>query len=191
MPTTLSRDDVVGGLRAIVERLRTAGEAATIQLVGGVAISLTIDGDRPPTKDVDAMVSPPARVRAIANDVGIERGWPDGWLDEDAAIFLPNQFGRGEEWVTIYDADRIVVQVGSPRMLLAMKLLAVEKRPLRDADDVAVLLSAVGIRTATDADDLLEEFYPGDNLSPKTYALVERLLADATPAPVPPTLDLS
>jgi hypothetical protein len=191
MPTTLSRDDVVAGLRTIVERLRTAGEVATIQVVGGVAISLTIDGDRPPTKDVDAMVSPPARVRAIANDVGIERGWPEGWLDEDAAIFLPNQFGRGEEWVTIYDADGIVVQVGSPRMLLAMKLLAVEKRPLRDADDVAVLLSVVGIQTAADADDLLEEFYPGDNLSPKTYALVEHLLADPIPAPVTPTVDLS
>jgi hypothetical protein len=191
VPTTLSRDDVVAGLRTIVERLRTAGEAATIQVVGGVAISLTIDGDRPPTKDVDAMVSPPARVRAIANDVGIERGWPEGWLDEDATIFLPNQFGRGEEWVTIYDEDGIVIQVGSPRMLLAMKLLAVEKRPLRDADDVAILLSVVGIQTAADADDLLEEFYPGDNLSPKTYALVEHLLADPIPAPVTPTVDLS
>lgn len=191
MPTTLSRNDVVGGLRTIVERLRVAGEQATIQLVGGVAISLTIDGDRPPTKHVDAMVSPPARVRAIANDVGVERGWPDGWLDEDAAIFLPNQFGRGEEWVTIYDEGGVVVQVGSPAMLLAMKLMAVEKRPLRDADDVAILLSVVGIQSADDADDLLEEFYPGDNLSPKTYALVEHLLADATPAPIPPTLNLS
>ncbi len=191
MPTTLSRDDVVAGLRTIVERLRTAGEEATIQVVGGVAISLTIDGDRPPTKDVDAMVSPPTRVRAIANDVGIERGWPEGWLDEGAAIFLPNQFGRGEEWVTIYDEAGIVVQVGSPRMLLAMKLLAVEKRPLRDADDVAVLLSVVGIQTAADADDLLEAFYPGDNLSPKTYALVEHLLADPIPAPVRPSVDLS
>ncbi|GAA1938049.1 hypothetical protein GCM10009775_32680 [Microbacterium aoyamense] len=196
MPTTLSRDDVIAGLRTIVERLRTAGEAATIQLVGGVAISLTIDADRPPTKDVDALVSPPVRVRAIANDVGVERGWPDGWLDEDAAIFLPNQFGRGEEWVTVYDQEGIVVQVGSPRMLLAMKflamkLLAVEKRPLRDADDVAILLSVVGIQTASDADDLLEEFYPGDNLSPNIYALVEHLLADAIPAPAAPTLDLS
>jgi hypothetical protein len=72
-----------------------------------------------------------------------------------------------------------------------MKLLAVEKRPLRDADDVAVLLSVVGIQTAADADDLLEEFYPGDNLSPKTYALVEHLLADPIPAPVTPTVDLS
>ena len=46
--TALSRDEIVAGLRDIIHRLQVAGQPATIQLVGGVAIALTIDGDRPP-----------------------------------------------------------------------------------------------------------------------------------------------
>lgn len=186
MPTTLTRADVVGGLRDVVERLRTAGDPATIQIIGGAAISLTIDADRPPTKDIDATVTPAARVRRIAGDVGVERGWPDGWLDENASIFLPSQFGRGEEWVTVYDQNGVIVQVGTPEMLLAMKLVAMEKRFLRDADDAAILLAATGIQTADEAEKLLESFYPGDNLSPKVYGFVEQVLAEGAPAPLPP-----
>jgi hypothetical protein len=187
--TALSREEVLAGLRDIVHRLQSAGQPATIQLVGGVAIALTIDGDRPPTKDVDATVTPPAEFRKVAAEVGEERGWPDGWLDEQASIFLPNQYGRGAEWVTLYDQGGIVVQAGDPRMLLAMKLVAVGHRPRRDADDVAVLLSATGITTADEAEEVLEEYFPGDGLSAKVYAIVEALLEQgprAVRTPEPP-----
>lgn len=186
---SLSRDEVVAGLRDIVHRLQVAGQPATIQLVGGAAIALTVDGDRPPTKDVDATVTPAAEFRRVAVDVGAERGWPDGWLDEQVSIFLPSQFGRGAEWVTLYDQGGVVVQAGEPRMLLAMKLVAVGHRPRRDADDVAVLLSVTGIRTADEAEEVLEEYFPGDGLSPKVYAIVEALIEQgprAVRAPEPP-----
>lgn len=184
----LTRSEVVAGLREIVQRLQDAGEPATIQLVGGAAIALTIDGDRPPTKDIDANVTPPDAFRSIAVEVGAERGWPDGWLDENAVIFLPSQFGRGAEWVTLHNEDGVVVQVASPEMLLAMKLMAVRKRPLRDADDVGLLLAATGITTAEAAEDLQESFFPGDSFSPKVFTLVEAILAQgsrrvATPEP--------
>lgn len=174
--TALSSGEVLAGLRDIVHRLRAAGQPATIQIVGGVAIALTVDGDRPPTKDVDATVTPPAEFRKIAAEVGEERGWPDGWLDEQAGIFLPNQFGRGAEWVTLYDEDGVVVQAGDPKMLLAMKLVSVGHRPRRDADDVAVLLSATGVTSADEAEEVLEEYFPGDGLTPKVYDIVEALL---------------
>ncbi|WP_417564345.1 hypothetical protein [Microbacterium sp.] len=174
--TALSRDEILAGLRDIIHRLQAAGQPATIQLVGGVAIALTIDGDRPPTRDVDAAVTPPAAFRKVAAEVGEERSWPDGWLDERASIFLPNQYGRGTEWVTLYDHGGVVVQAGDPKMLLAMKLVAVGTRPRRDADDVAVLLSATGVATADEAEEILEEYFPGDGLPPRVYAIVEALL---------------
>jgi len=187
--TALSRDEVVAGLHDIVHRLQVARQPATIQLVGGVAIALTIDGDRPPTRDVDATVTPPAEFRKVAAKVGEERGWPDGWLDEQASIFLPNQYGRGAEWVTLYDHGGIVVQVGVPRMLLAMKLVSVGHRPQRDADDVAVLLSATGVTTADEAEEILDEYFPGDGLPPRVYSIVEALLEQgprAVRTPEPP-----
>lgn len=190
--TALDRREVIDGLRDVVHRLRAASQPALIQLVGGAAIALTIDGDRPPTKDIDATVTPALAFRSIAAEVGAERGWPEGWLDEDAAIFLPSQFGRGAEWITLFEADGVTVQVASRETLLAMKLMAVRTRPLRDADDLALLLAATGITSPEEAERVQEAFFPGDSLSPKVWALVEALLAQhrapATP-PEPPDLN--
>lgn len=62
-------------------------------------------------------------------------------------------------------------------MLLAMKLVAVGHRPRRDADDVAVLLSATGVTAADEARGNSGGVLPGDGLPLKIYAIVEALLA--------------
>lgn len=77
MTGTLSRGDIISGLRDLILHLRAAGSAATIQIVGGAAIALTIDGDRPATADVDGPISPPEIVAAAAARVARQRGWPD------------------------------------------------------------------------------------------------------------------
>ncbi|WP_221583763.1 nucleotidyl transferase AbiEii/AbiGii toxin family protein [Microbacterium sp. G2-8] len=173
----LDRDEVVAGLKDLVDRLRDEGQPCTIQIVGGAAIALTVDQERPPTRDVDMIVTPPEAIRRIAADVGFDRGWPEGWLDGAVSIFLPSQFGRGTEWVTIHQDGDVLIQVASPAMLLAMKLMAVARRPRRDADDVATLLAVNEICTADEADELFGEFFPGDEMTPKAYEVVEALLA--------------
>lgn len=194
MSGILTRDDIIDGIREVIARLRDAGGTATIQIVGGAAIALTIDGDRPATVDVDGPISPLQEVEAVAQRIAIERGWPLDWMNDKAKIFLPDGIGRSAEWVTLYDQDGILVQAASPAMLLAMKLRAVERRGLRDIDDVAVLLAILGIDTADDAESVLNEFFPGDDLSPKTYDRVQALLdagLPSVPRPSPPDFDFS
>jgi hypothetical protein len=77
--------------------------------------------------------------------------------------------GRSAEWVTLYNQDGILVQTGSAAMLLAMYLRAAERRGLRDFDDIDTLLAVLGIRTADEAEDLMNGFSPSEDLSPRTY----------------------
>lgn len=189
MSGTLTRDDIIDGIRDLITRLRDAGSAATIQIVGGAAIALTVDGDREATVDVDGPITPLEEVEAVAHQIADERGWPEDWVNDKAKIFLPDGMGRGAEWVTLYDQDGILVQAASPAMLLAMKLRAVERRGLRDIADVAVLLAVTGIETAGEAEDLLNEFFPAEDLSPKTYERVRQVLEAGLPpleVPTPP-----
>jgi hypothetical protein len=175
MAGILTRDDIIDGLREIITRLRGVGRTATIQIVGGAAIALTIDGDRPATVDVDGPFTPLKDVEAIAVQIARERAWPLDWMNDKAKIFLPDGMGRNAEWVTLHDQAGIVVQTASPAMLLAMKLRSVERRGLRDIDDVA--------------EHLLNEFFPAEDLSPTTHERVQKLL-DAglpfVPRPSPP-----
>lgn len=188
MSGTLTRDDIIGGVGEVITRLRDSGTRAKLQIVGGAAIALTIDGERPATVDVDGAIVPVQDVEAVAARIAAERGWPIDWMNDRAKIFLPEGVGRSAEWVTLYDADGILVQAGSPAMLLAMKLRAVERRGLRDIDDVAVLLAVTGIETADDAEDLLNEFFPGEDLSPKTYERVQKVLQAGLPVLARPPL---
>lgn len=188
---TLSRDEIIDGLRELVSRLRATGHPARIQIVGGAAIALSIDEDRPPTADVDGPISPPIVVSAIAIDIATERNWPSDWVNDKAKIFLPSGFGsRGCEWQTIHDDGQVLVQVASPEMLLAMKLRAAEKRYLREAPDLTALLAACNITAAEEAEALLNDFFPTDALSDRVYELVTSIIDQAVPAPHPPTIPL-
>ncbi|GAB2827803.1 hypothetical protein GCM10027022_18590 [Alpinimonas psychrophila] len=61
----------------------------------------------------------------------------------------------------------------------AMKLRA--NRPGRDTRDIRLLFSLCHISTLEGAEDLYEEFYPGDVLTQRAVSIVTAILADGPP----------
>ena len=179
MATTLDRDDIITGLRELIAELRAEGEVAGIRLVGGAALSLRYF-DRGTTQDLDSLHVRPgsdAAVASAAARVAQRHDWDPTWLNFEVtkADALPT-LGRAVEWDTIYDRDDIVIQVASKEALLAMKLRA--NRPGRDTRDIRLLLSLCEISSLDDADELYEDFYPGDSLDPRAVSMVTAILAD-------------
>lgn len=85
--------------------------------------------------------------------------------------FLP---GPDPDAQRFYSSDSLIVDVASPRNLLAMKLFAA--RAEIDADDIILLYRQLGLTTVDEGLDLVEEAYlgrpipakaqPGSNLLP-------------------------
>lgn len=189
--STLTRDDIIDGLRELIRALRRGGHRAHLQIVGGAAIALMLDADRRATRDIDGPLTPPGAIIAAAEQIATERNWPQDWVNDSAAQFVPSGFGRAAEWVTIHEEEDVLIQVASPETLLAMKLYSAEKRYLREAEDLAVLLHATGTHTVDQAELLYGEFYPGDEFSIRLFDLVEAILSSSyvsKPAPPPPVL---
>ncbi|WP_336647738.1 hypothetical protein [Microbacterium sp. MMO-10] len=185
----LSRADIIDALTELVSELRADGRRSHIQIVGGAAIALTLNADRRATRDVDAPATPAEAVIAASARVAQARGWPDDWFNNAAEQFVPAGFGRAAEWRTVHDDGVVRIDVASPEMLLAMKLHAAQRRHLREADDLSVLLRRLEVRSVTEAEETYGEFYPGDEFSPRLFALVGALLdvpGDAPPLPDPP-----
>lgn len=179
LATALERDDLIFGLRELVDELRNAGEVAGIRLVGGAALALRYF-DRGVTQDLDSLhVSPgsDAAVAAAAAKVAQRHDWDASWLNFEVtrADALPT-LGRAVEWETVYDRDGITIQVASKEALLAMKLRA--NRPGRDTRDIRLLLGLCGMTTIAEAEALYEEFYPGDSLSDRAIHMVMTILAN-------------
>lgn len=186
--TTFTRDDILSGLRDLIAELHAAGEAAGIRLVGGAALAIRYF-DRRTTNDLDALHVQPGSddvILAAAARVGARRGWDAGWFNfaVERTDSFPSFGRRIVEWETIYDEDGVLVQVAAEDALLAMKLRA--NRPGRDVDDIRRLLALSGTTTLDDAEELYEDFYPGDTLTDRAVGIVERILATGLPIDVPP-----
>jgi len=186
----LTRGDIIAGLREVGAQLQREGTSAVLQLIGGAAIALAIDSGRRATRDVDGVFAPSAAVLAAAQAVARRRSWPDDWLNDSAAQFLPSGFGRSAEWVLAYEDDALRIEVGSAEMLLAMKLYAAQRRHAREAEDLALLFAVVGIRDVDAAEALYGEFYPGDEFTPRLARLVEAILRQPLPVPDRPRVVL-
>lgn len=110
MTGILTRDDIIDSIREVIARLRDACNTATIQIIGGAPIALTIDEDRPATVDVDESISPVEEVRAVCRQIAENHGWPFDWVNDRAKILLSDGDGRAAEWVTLCNQDGIRVQ---------------------------------------------------------------------------------
>lgn len=158
MADSLTRTDIIDGLRDLVAELHLSREVAGIRLVGGAALVIRYF-DRRTTGDLDSLHIRPGSddaVLAAAARVGDRRGWSAGWFS-----------------FAVEHADS----------LLAMKLRA--NRPGRDTDDIRQLLALCNITSLEDVEEFYEDFYPGDGLTNRAVGIVERILSDGLPAEVP------
>lgn len=186
MAVTLSRDDLIQGLRELIAELKRLKRPAGIRIVGGAALALK-HFDRESTQDLDALriqTEGNEGVVQAARQVALRHGWNINWLnfEVEQVDALPS-FGRREpEWETIYDDGSIVIQVASKETLLAMKLRA--NRPGRDTDDIRKLLRLCGIANVEDAEAFYEDFYPGDILPDRAVIIVRRIFELGLPESV-------
>jgi hypothetical protein len=181
----LDRHDLIDGLRELVHQTHEQGiSGVSIRIVGGAAIRLAYF-ERATTADIDAQIEPIAQITPIIEQIALERGWPNDWLNNEAVGFIP-AWGQTVDWESIFDDENVSISVAPIDALLAMKLNAA--RPGRDTDDIANLLALNGIESIDGAESLFESFYPGDALKERTIILLERLFEVGIPdAPERPT----
>jgi hypothetical protein len=180
----LDRDDLVRGLRELVDELRARNLGGKVQIIGGAALALRYF-DRTSTTDIDARLSIDGDIRAVVEEIGRRHGWGVDWLNDAGAKFIP-AYGRAVNWETLADRDGVTIQVASAEALLAMKLRA--NRQGRDSDDIAELMAICETNTVEAAESVFEAYYPGDALSDRAVAMVEQIILVGLPiaAKAPP-----
>lgn len=190
MAGPLDRDDLIAGLREVVQRAYAAGiRDVSIRIVGGAALRIAYF-ERATTADIDAEIQPLDQLDPIINQIALEHDWPADWLNDKAIMFIP-RWGRAVAWESIYDDENVSIWVAPVDALLAMKLNAA--RPGRDTDDIVNLLSLNSIGNVAAAEQVFEDFYPGDALSERTIELLQRIFDKGLPPrpSAPPRPDFS
>lgn len=167
----MQREQIVAALTALGTHLRERGIEGEVYVVGGAAIAIAFDARRA-TRDVDAVFEPKQEVYAAADEVGSELGLPPGWLNDGVKGFVA---GPDPHAAAVLEVPGLRVLVASPRILLAMKVLA--HRIGEDDDDVRLLARELGLTEAMGVLAIAEEVY-GDRLDAAARFFVEELFAE-------------
>jgi len=165
----MTRDEIVLTLTELGRRLADRGTCGEMYVVGGAAIALAFD-ERRTTRDIDAVFEPKATIYAIAREIGEERDLGDGWLNDAVKGFLG---GHDAGASVALELPGLRVSTASPRMLLAMKVLA--HRAGEDDDDLRLLAGMLGLRSAAAVLEVAHQVY-GDRLDVAARFFVEQAL---------------
>jgi len=165
----VNREEIIRALTALGEALQRRGVEGELCVVGGAAIALAYD-ERRSTRDIDAVFEPKTTVYEAAAEVGEQLALPVGWLNDAVKGFLAGDL----EAAPVLEVPGLRCLAASPRMLLAMKVLA--HRVGEDEDDVRLLAGELGIGSAQEVLAVAEEVY-GDRLDVAARFFVEELFA--------------
>lgn len=167
----MDRTEIVAALTALGADLSAHGLTADMYVVGGAAIALAFD-ERRSTRDIDAVFVPKTEVYAAADRVGEDLGLPDGWLNDAVKGFLA---GDDPDAAQVLDLPGLRCQVASPKMLLALKVLA--HRVGEDDDDVRLLAGHLGLTDAGAVLDAVTDVLGAHRLTAQAQFFVEEVLA--------------
>ncbi len=170
MSTGLGREDIRALLDDLSSELAARGARAELFLVGGAALAVAYDATRA-TRDLDAVFVPSEVVRKAAAAVAEREGLAEDWLNDAVKGFLP---GPDPDAQRFYSSDSLIVDVASPRYLLAMKLFAA--RAEIDADDIVLLYRQLGFTTVDQGLDLVGQAYPGRPIPAKVRFLLTEIV---------------
>lgn len=149
----LSADEIRRLLQLLDDELTRRGHSATLYVVGGANISLALDNRRT-TTDIDVVVKQGFDIvfgaaQAVAAH---EPGLGADWLNSEFTGGTPSG-GVAWSWFDNADSDipsvihsgkGLQVELASPQMMLALKVLAQRDK---DMDDIHQLMRITGIRT--------------------------------------------
>lgn len=166
----MNRHELVTALRALGVELQRRGVQGDLYVVGGAAMALAYDARRS-TRDIDAIFEPKLVIYEAATRVADELGLPPDWLNDGVKGFL---VGEDPYEGPALEFPGVRVQMASPQMLLALKVVAA--RIGEDDDDVAMLAAMLDLASAAEVLDLVNAVAGASRLSPRSQFFVEEIM---------------
>lgn len=149
----LSRDDLIQLLREVGQELEGKGLTASIYVVGGAAIALTLNSRRV-TRDVNAALRDhPEELKDAASTVGARHGLAPDWFNSAASMFFSAEPDDDAGELSLPGLD---ISIVSPEHLLAMKIRASRGK---DQADLEYLFNFMGISEPQQAADITNRLF--------------------------------
>ena len=169
----MTQHEILRAFHALNDELALAGTKGEVGIVGGAAMVLAFNA-RESTRDVDAVFEPASKLRAAAARVAASLGLPADWLNDAAKGYMPADTQPRQ---ILLDLPHLAVWIPPPRYLLAMKAIAA-RLDSHDAADLRTLIRHMGLSSAEQVMEVIDNYYPRGQIPAKTQFFLEELFED-------------
>jgi hypothetical protein len=166
----MTADEITKYLSELSDELAIKDVKGEVALFGGAVMVLAFKA-RPATRDVDAIFEPIKEIRDASHRIAERHGLRLDWLNLAVKMFVvehPRQ--------VLFEFPNLIVTVPDPTYLLAMKMLALRPNTT-DEDDAIFLIEKLGIRSADQVIELIEDFYPNKEVKHGTRLWLDEYFA--------------
>jgi hypothetical protein len=167
----LTKERILDLFSQVNHLLRERGELGEIGIVGGAVMCLVYN-TRAATKDVEGFFEPSTVIRDIARQIALGESLPPDWLNDAAKGFIMPGFTKHE----ILTLSNLRIWAPEPRYMLAMKCISA-RWDTADRDDVIFLIKELRLKKPKEVFDIIESYYPNNQILPKTKFLIEEVLS--------------
>jgi hypothetical protein len=132
---------------------------------------------------VDAIFRPPEVFRQLATEVASELNLPANWLNDGVTGFVSAKPAYTTDDLKQFGNLRITRPTAE--YLLAMKCMAARSPGYDtrgDRDDIAFLISRLGLKSADEVLRVVETFYGAGDILPKTHFMILEIMENAPSA---------
>ncbi|MCK5716846.1 MAG: hypothetical protein KAH77_05095 [Thiomargarita sp.] len=164
----MTKQEITHYLEQVNETLKSIDIKGEICLYGGAVMCLVYNA-RPTTKDVDAIFEPTQKFREVIKKVAQANNLNDDWLNDSVKGFVVNHKQQ-----IFFNWSHLKIYIPEPDYLLAMKTLAARVDTL-DNHDIQFLIHKMNIKNAESVFNILEKYYPKQQIKPATQFFIEEL----------------
>ncbi len=164
----MTADEITKYLTELNDELRLMHIKGEVSLYGGAVMCLVYDA-RAATKDVDAIFKPTSEIRRAVKIIAQRNNLPEDWMNDA----VKGYWAKHQEAI-LFDLSDLKVFVPEPDYLLAMKAIAA-RAGTYDREDVIKLIEMLGLKSADEVFNIVEKYYPKNQIKPQTQYFIEEL----------------
>lgn len=174
----MNKQEILAALRKLGQYAAEESIRLEVSIYGGCAFLLAYNS-REATRDVDAILRPREDGQRLIAKVARELELPEDWMNSCVEQFISPKIEAKRQLADIEDETGLIVHVPTAKYLLAMKSLAC-RRPIGayqgDIEDLGFLIRKLEIKSVDEIQDVINEFYPDDLISPRDRELLQSLI---------------
>lgn len=164
--------EILRRLNLLNDKLKSKNIKGELTIYGGAVMCLCFNS-RLSTSDIDGWFAPKTEIYKAINEITIENGFENGWLNDSVKGFISSR----DEVIQMENMSNLRIFRPVDEYQFAMKCMSCRlEEDEHDIEDIEFLIGKIGIESTEQAEQIIEKYFPPSLILPKTHFMLLEII---------------